>query len=109
MQEHMKLTEDQVRMIQIDDPKRRVYIKLVSADKIHALLRDLGGQKEYIHANGEISIVTIEQGGMGERKVRIAYLPLEATDRRGLETLEAFKKKIWHDATNTLCPMAFDW
>jgi hypothetical protein len=43
IKEHMKLTEDQVRGIQFDGPKRRVYIKLLSSDKMHAIIRDFGG------------------------------------------------------------------
>jgi hypothetical protein len=73
----LKLTKDQVRMIQIDWPKRRVYIKMVSEGNIQTVLRNTGGHQQYVHANGQISMVTIERVGMGEGRVRIAYLPPE--------------------------------
>jgi hypothetical protein len=53
-------------MIQIDGPRRRVYMKLVSAEKMQAILQDTGGQQEYNHVNGEISTVIIERVECGK-------------------------------------------
>jgi hypothetical protein len=38
------------------------------------------GQVEYLHTNGEISIVRLEMAGLRMRKVRIANLPPEVSD-----------------------------
>jgi hypothetical protein len=67
-------------MIQIDDPRRRVYIKFVSAERLQSILQDIQGQQEYKHDNGEISIVTVELASMGARRVRVANLPPEVQD-----------------------------
>jgi hypothetical protein len=39
---------------------RRMYIKFVSAERIHSILQDIQGQQEYEHDNGEISVVTVQ-------------------------------------------------
>jgi hypothetical protein len=62
-------------MIQIDGPKRRVYIKFATSDMVHQVLQITAGQLEYIHDNGVISKVLIELAGMGIRKIWIATLP----------------------------------
>jgi hypothetical protein len=62
-------------MIQIDGPRRRVYIKFVSADRMQAIIQGIQGQQEYKHDNGEISIVTVGLTCMGVRRVRVANLP----------------------------------
>jgi hypothetical protein len=74
---HLKLEEDQLRMLQIDGSRRRVYIKLVSSGKLQSILQDTGGHLTYNHNNGEVSTVTIEKAGMGVRRVRVANLPPE--------------------------------
>ena len=73
----LRLQEDDIRMIQIDGPRRRVYIKFVSAERMQSILQNIQGQQEYKHENGEISIVRVELAGMGVRRVRIANLPPE--------------------------------
>jgi hypothetical protein len=80
IQSLLKLKEDHLRMIRIYGPRKRVYIKLVSAEKMQAILQDTGRQQEYNHVNGEISTVTIERVGMGVRKVRVTNLPTEIKD-----------------------------
>jgi hypothetical protein len=67
-------------MIQIDGPKRNVYIKFKSADQLRTVLQDTKGQHDYKHDNGEISKVTIEPAGMGMRTIRNANLPTEVND-----------------------------
>jgi len=65
-------------MIQIDSPKRRVYIKLSDPSRIQGLLTSTTGHAEYRHTNGVIYKVRIEAVGLGFRKVRIAKLPPES-------------------------------
>jgi hypothetical protein len=79
--EKLHLPEEDLNMIQIDGPKRHVYIKFKNTERIHQVLTDTEGQAEFKHDNGEISKVTIEPAGMGMRKIRIANLPPEVNDR----------------------------
>jgi len=72
--------KDDVRMIQIDGLRRRVYIKFVSAERMQSILQNVQGQKEYKHDIGEISIVKVELAGMGVRRVRVANLPPEVKE-----------------------------
>jgi hypothetical protein len=62
-------------MIQIDGPRRQVYIKFKNAHQVCTFLHESGGQKEYKHDNGMIYTVKIEQAGMGIRIIRTANLP----------------------------------
>jgi hypothetical protein len=41
-------------MIQIDGPKRHVYIKFKNTDKLQHILQESDGQYDYRHENGEI-------------------------------------------------------
>jgi molybdenum cofactor biosynthesis enzyme MoaA len=77
-------------MIQIDGPKRNLYIKFKSVDKQRQILQDTKGQREYKHENGEISIVTIEPAGMGIRTIRIANLTPEVNDQTILNILTKY-------------------
>jgi hypothetical protein len=76
----LRLQEDDIRMIQIDGPRKRVYIKFVSAERMQSTLQNIQGQQEYKHDNGEISIVKVELAGMGVRRVRVAGLPPEVKE-----------------------------
>jgi len=67
-------------MIQIDGPKRHVYIKLSDPSRMPDILTSTTGQAEYRHTNGVISKVRIEAMVLGLLKVRIANLPPEVTD-----------------------------
>jgi len=64
-------------MIQIDGPRRRLYIKFVSAERMQSILQNIQGQQAYKHDNGEISIVKLELAAMSVRRVRVAGLPPE--------------------------------
>jgi hypothetical protein len=68
-------------MIQIDGPRRRVYIKFVTGEQMHKVLQATAGQLQYQHETGEITIVQVEIAGMGLRKIRIANLQPELPDR----------------------------
>jgi len=80
IQAQLSLKEDDIRTIQIDGPRRRVYVKFVSAEKRQSTFQNIQGQQEYKHDNGEISIVTVELAGLGLRHVRVTNLPLEIED-----------------------------
>jgi hypothetical protein len=53
--ESIKLPEADVRMIQINRPRRRVYIKFHTNDRACATLQATHGDVEFRHDNGEIS------------------------------------------------------
>jgi len=42
-----------IRMVQIDGPKRHVYIKFRDDGRMQDMLHSTGGQAEYRHTNGE--------------------------------------------------------
>jgi len=52
-------------MIQIDGPRRRIYIKFANSTRMQAVLHDTKGQQEFRHDNGELSQANIELAGMG--------------------------------------------
>ena len=76
--ETLCLHESEVNMIQIERPKRHVYIKVSDPLRMQELLTSTTGQVEYRHTNGVISKVRIEAVGLGLRKVRMANLPLKS-------------------------------
>ena len=79
--ETLQLPEEDVRMIQIDGPRRRVYIKLNTSGQTHAVIQKTSCQMAYRHDNGETSTVLREIAEKGARKVRISDLPPEVTDQ----------------------------
>ena len=88
--EKLKLLEDEVRMIQIDGPRRRVYIKLNNEVRLQEVLHTTHGQLDYLHDNGELSIVYIERAGMGVRRVRVANRPPELQDKKLRDTISRY-------------------
>jgi hypothetical protein len=54
------LSEDDLLCLQIDDAKRKVYLKFVADHKLHAVLRTTGGKIDFHHESGEVSTVTLE-------------------------------------------------
>jgi hypothetical protein len=79
--EKLRLEEGEISMIQIDGPRRRVLIKFTNGVRMHRLLQDTAGMKEFKHDTGELSQVNISIAGMEIRKVRKANLPSEMPDR----------------------------
>ena len=75
--ENLHLEEDDIRTLQIDGPRRRVYIKLNSETRLQEILNDTQGQLTFYHDNGEISKVLLELADAGIKKIRIARLPPE--------------------------------
>jgi len=51
--EKLKMQEDDVRVIQIDGTRRRIYIKFTKDERMQTVLRKTQGQQEYPH-NGEL-------------------------------------------------------
>jgi len=90
----LRVPEHTVTMIQIDGPKRQIYIKLVDFACVQPLLQDTSGQSEYKHTNGEISIVHNEVAGMGTRRIRITNLPPEMAEETLRATLTPYGKII---------------
>jgi hypothetical protein len=78
--EQLRLQEDDILMIQVDGPRRRVYVKFTTGERLQTVFRTIQGRQEYKHETGEISEVQIELAGLGIRRVRIANLPPEIQD-----------------------------
>jgi len=55
--ENLRLPEKDVRMIQIDGPRRRVFIKRNTSEQAQSILQTKKGQLELRHDNGELSVV----------------------------------------------------
>jgi len=67
-------------MVQIDLPKRQVYITFRVNGRMQDVFHSTGERFEYSHSNGEISTFRISTAAMGTRRERIANLPLEVLD-----------------------------
>ena len=99
--ENLRLAEEDICMIQVNRPMRRVYLKFTSGEHMQTVLQDTKGQLEFRHDNGELSQVIIELAGMGMKKIRIANLPPEVTDHTLRDSLTKYgevkdiKEKLW--------------
>ena len=51
--EQLHLPEQDVRMVQIDGPRRRVYLKFTDNERVHTVLRATNGKSEFRHDNGK--------------------------------------------------------
>lgn len=78
--DQMCLNDQESTMVQIDVPKRQVYIMLREVGRMQDKFHSTGEQAEYYHSNGEISTVRISTAAMGTRRERIANLPPEMSD-----------------------------
>lgn len=78
--ETLRVVEDDIKALQVDGPRRRVYIKFNNEDRMNAIFQDSKGLREYKHDNGEISQVVIEIAGLGIKKIRLAGLPPEVKE-----------------------------
>jgi len=56
-------------MIQIDGPRRQVFIKLKQTVDLHRILQATNGMQEYNHSNVEILQVCIEMAGLGTKRI----------------------------------------
>jgi hypothetical protein len=52
--ECLKPPDTEVRMVQIDGPRRRVYIKFHDTDRALAVLQETAGRGKFHHENGEL-------------------------------------------------------
>ena len=73
----LKLESEDVNTLQVDGPRRQVFIKVNKPTLIDEILNITQGESSYQHDTGEISKVTISQAGLGKRIVRVANLPPE--------------------------------
>jgi hypothetical protein len=71
----MRLNDQEVTMVQIAGPKRRVYNKFWDNGRMQDVLQSTGGQLEYRHTNGELSTVRISTAGMGCREYVLLTSP----------------------------------
>jgi hypothetical protein len=78
--EHLRIQEQEATIIEIDGPKRQVFIKLNLYNAVQRMLQETKGLQEYKHSNGEISHVRIEKAGLGTKHIRIANLPPEVPE-----------------------------
>jgi len=110
----LRLPERKVALIQLDDIKRQVYMKMVDGDCVLAILRDTGGQAEYKYRKGELSIVSLAMAGMGTNRIRVANLPPEVPNETLQETLAQFEKvldvqkEMWSKAYRYRCRTVYD-
>jgi len=58
--ETVRLTEDDVRVVQIDDPLRKLYVKFVNSECMMRVLQPIQGDLDFHHETGEISKVTVD-------------------------------------------------
>ena len=85
--ENLRLPETDVRMIQIDGPRMRVYIKLHTSERTQSVLQTTNGQMDSHHETDKLSKVQIELAGTGIRRIRIANLPPEVLNRKICDSL----------------------
>lgn len=78
---NLKLPEADIRMIQIDGLRQRVYIKFNDSERALSVLKETDGRGEFHHNTGELSVVHIEWAWTGMRRIRIANLLPEVMDR----------------------------
>jgi len=81
-------------VIQIDGIKIHVFLKFVYDIYIQNTLQSTNGGAEYRHVSGEISIVRLEVTGMGMRRIRIANLPPEVTERSIRAALASYGETV---------------
>ena len=77
-------------MIQIDGPRRRVYIKFHSSDPPYSVLHTTEGCVEFRHDNGKLSLVNINVAGLRIRHIRLAGLAPELKDKKIREALSPY-------------------
>jgi hypothetical protein len=78
--EMLTIPEEEVLVIQIDGPQRKVFIKLTDRAAVTKVSQQCADTVECKHATGEITRVKISEAGMGFRRIRVANLPPEDDD-----------------------------
>ena len=70
--EQLHLREEEVHMVEVDGPRRRVFIKFVYHERMQEVIRTTQGQLEFHHENGELlSLVQVDRAGLGMRRIRL--------------------------------------
>ena len=75
--------------------------KFINEARLQAVLRTTQGQLDYIHETGELSVLYIERGGVGERRPKVANLPPEVQDRKLRDAISQYGdvrtiiEKLW--------------
>jgi Ser-tRNA(Ala) deacylase AlaX len=77
----LQITEEAMVMIQIDEPKRQVYIKLATVQHMLELIRKTGGKVEYIHVDGTKPHIKIDVAGKGTKAILIENPPPEVPNK----------------------------
>jgi hypothetical protein len=75
--EQLQVDDGKVTMVQIDGPKRQVFIKFREPTYAKAIVQRTTGSVNCKPSNGEISNVQFDMAGLGKKRVRIANLPPE--------------------------------
>ena len=58
--DQLRVPEREVQMLQIDGPRRQVFIKMKQCNELPRIIQETNGLQEYKHSNREISQVRIE-------------------------------------------------
>jgi hypothetical protein len=102
--ERFNLPAQEVQMVQIDGPQRKVYIKVRTIDILEDILERTSGSVTFAHKEGVTSKVTLAMAGLGFRRLRIANLPPELSREITIRALEPFgkvediKEEMWSRA-----------
>ena len=67
-------------MVQIDDPRRHVYVKFRDDQRRQKILTSTNRHGEFRRTKGEILNLQMEAAGLGMRRLRIANLSPEVPD-----------------------------
>jgi hypothetical protein len=70
----LRLHESDVRMVQVDGPRKHVYVKFTDFERMQTVFQSTSGQAEFRHDTGVTSLAKIEISCMGTRRIRIADL-----------------------------------
>jgi len=81
-------------MIQIDGMKRHVFMNFVNDTYTQNILQSTNGSVEYRHTTEEISIERLEVAGMGMRRIQLANLPPEVTERNIRAALASYGETV---------------
>jgi len=76
----MFITQQDITIVHIDEPKGKAYIKFHDIRRTEDVLKLTRGRVEYRSNKGEIAIANIKAEGLGKRQVPITHLLPEMSD-----------------------------